>query len=234
MNGKRVTVDGNEAAARVAHALNEVIAIYPITPASPMGESADLFSAQKRPNLWGTVPLVVEMQSEAGAAGTVHGALMAMSYGNVYVARVAFGSSESQTVHAFIEAERHPGPSLILAYSHCIAHGIDMRTATDNQKAAVLCGHWPLLRYNPALAAEGKNPLTLDSQSPQGRFENYAQLETRYQMLKKSDPEASRRLMDLAQQDVDSRWRLYKSLAAQKPATESARGNEAPVKTAEG
>ncbi|MBI4606195.1 MAG: pyruvate:ferredoxin (flavodoxin) oxidoreductase, partial [Planctomycetes bacterium] len=140
-------------------------------------------------------------------------ALMAMSYDDVYVARVAMGASDTQTVHAFIEAERHPGPSLVIAYSHCIAHGINMRTGMDDQKAAVQCGHWPLMRYDPALAREGKSPLRLDSQAPSIPFEAYASKEARYTMLRKSHPQAAKELLRLAQEDATRRWRLYTELA---------------------
>jgi len=140
--------------------------------------------------------------------------LMAMSYGHVYVAQVALGANEAQTVRAFIEAEAYDGPSLIIAYSHCIAHGINMRTGMDQQEAAVECGHWPLYRYNPALAAEGQNPLQLDSRPPKRPFQDYAYSETRYNMLTRSKPEEAKRLIELAQQDVEARWRRYEQLAA--------------------
>jgi pyruvate-ferredoxin/flavodoxin oxidoreductase len=136
-----------------------------------------------------------------------------MSYGNVYVARVAMGASDTQTVHAFVGAARYHGPSLILAYSHCIAHGINMRTATDNQKAAVDCGHWPLCRYDPERARRGESPLRLDSRPPRRRFSDYARLEARYTMLARSHPEQARQLLELAQEDVNSRWRLYEEIA---------------------
>jgi len=141
-------------------------------------------------------------------------ALMAMSYGNVYVARVAMGASDMQTVRALLEAEAYDGPSLIIAYSHCIAHGINMTTGTDQQQAAVDSGHWVLMRYNPELAEAGKNPLLLDSRAPKMKFSEYAYKETRYNMLARSKPEAAKELMDLAQQDVDSRWRFYEQMAA--------------------
>ena len=139
--------------------------------------------------------------------------LIAMTYGNVYVAQVAMGANDTQTVHAFAEAERYPGPSLIIAYSQCIAHGIDMGTGTDNQKLAVECGHWPLFRYDPTRGREGGNPLKLDSRPPKRRFEDYAYRETRFRMLTKSHPEEARRLMALAQNDIDRRWHLYSELA---------------------
>lgn len=139
--------------------------------------------------------------------------LLAMTYGNVYVATVAMGANDMQTIKAFLEAEAYDGPSLIIAYSHCIAHGINMEKGLNNQKAAVESGHWPLYRYNPALAAEGKNPLKLDSKPPKIKFSDYAYLETRYKMLTKSDPEAAKRLMEEAQNDVNKRWSVLEELA---------------------
>ena len=138
---------------------------------------------------------------------------IAMSYGNVYVAQIAMGAGDLQTVKAFAEAEAYHGPSIIIAYSHCIAHGINMRTAMDNQKAAVQSGHWPMYRYNPALALEGKNPLQLDYKKPKIRLEEYAYLENRYKMLTKTNPEEAKRLMNQAQRDADERWRMYEQLA---------------------
>ena len=113
---------------------------------------------------------------------------MAMSYGTVYVARVAMGASDAQTLKVFREAEAFDGPSLIIAYSHCIAHGYDMAHGMEQQKAAVQSGYWPLLRYNPALAAEGKNPLALDSKAPTLPLKQYVYNESRYTMLAQSRP----------------------------------------------
>jgi pyruvate-ferredoxin/flavodoxin oxidoreductase len=132
--------------------------------------------------------------------------MLAMTYGSVYVAQVAMGSNDLQTIRAFLEAEAYHGPSLIIAYSHCIAHGINMAQGMVNQKAAVECGHWPLYRFNPVLAAQGKNPFKLDSKQPKIKFEEYAYLEARYKMLTKSNPEEAKRLIHLAQEDVDRRW----------------------------
>jgi pyruvate-ferredoxin/flavodoxin oxidoreductase len=134
--------------------------------------------------------------------------LLAMSYGSVYVAQVAMGSNDLQTIRAFIEAEAYDGPSLIIAYSHCIAHGINMTRGMVNQKAAVDCGHWPLFRYNPLMHAQGKNPFKLDSKPPKIKFEEYAYLEARYKMLTKSNPEEAKRLMHLAQGDVERKWEV--------------------------
>jgi pyruvate-ferredoxin/flavodoxin oxidoreductase len=136
-------------------------------------------------------------------------ALMAMSYGSVYVAKVAMGAGDMHTVKAFLEAEAYDGPSLIIAYSHCIAHGYDLSFGMEQQKAAVSSGYWPLMRYNPELVAQGKNPFQLDSRPPSTSFKDYAYKETRYTMLVKSNPEEAKKLLGLAEQDVSSRWRLY-------------------------
>jgi pyruvate-ferredoxin/flavodoxin oxidoreductase len=141
-------------------------------------------------------------------------ALMAMTYGSVYVARVAMGGSDAQTIRAFREAEAFPGPALILAYSPCIAHGYDLRFGMDQQKAAVAAGHWPLFRYNPALVGDGKNPLQLDSKPPSLALRKYAYNETRYTMLAHSDPVAAKALLEQAQTDVANRWRLYEHWAS--------------------
>ncbi|MFA6540384.1 MAG: pyruvate:ferredoxin (flavodoxin) oxidoreductase [Bacteroidota bacterium] len=140
--------------------------------------------------------------------------LIAMSYGNVYVGQVAMGANDLQTVKTFLEAEAYNGPSLIIAYSHCIAHGINMQYGMTSQKLAVDSGHWPLYRYNPALADEGKNPFQLDSKPPKIKFEEYAYKEIRYKMLSKMAPEKAKRLMKEAQDDVMKRWRFYEQLAA--------------------
>jgi pyruvate-ferredoxin/flavodoxin oxidoreductase len=140
--------------------------------------------------------------------------LIAMAYGYVYVARVAMGASDQQTLSAFLEADAYNGPSLIIAYSHCIAHGIDMRKGLEQQKLAVQSGFWPLYRYNPQLAQEGKNPLTIDSKEPTVPFEQYAYNETRYRMLVQSDEQRAEMLLKLAEQDVKNRWNFYKQMAA--------------------
>jgi pyruvate-ferredoxin/flavodoxin oxidoreductase len=141
-------------------------------------------------------------------------ALMAMSYGNVYVARVAMGGGDTQTVKALIEAESFNGPSLVIAFSHCIAHGYDMMYGMEQQKIAVQSGYWPLFRYHPGLVALGKHPLQLDSHAPSIPIEKYMYNETRFTILKNSDPGAAQELLRLAQQDVDSRWKVYERLAA--------------------
>jgi pyruvate-ferredoxin/flavodoxin oxidoreductase len=146
-------------------------------------------------------------------------AMMAMTYGNVYVARIAMGGSDMQTIKAFREAEAFDGPSLIIAYSHCIAHGYDLAHGMDQQKNAVLSGYWPLFRYNPALLEESENPLQLDSRPPSLPVEKYIYNETRYTMLAHSHPQAAKELLKLAQEDVNSRWKLYENWAAQAPVT---------------
>jgi pyruvate-ferredoxin/flavodoxin oxidoreductase len=141
-------------------------------------------------------------------------AMEAVSFGSVYVARVALGGNDMHTVRAFQEAESHPGPSLIIAYSHCIAHGYDMAIGLDQQKAAVLSGYWPLMRYDPRLRAEGKNPFQLDSKAPSIPFKQYAYNEARYTMLVRSNPQAARELFKIAQDDVERQWRVYANRAA--------------------
>ncbi|MBI3873368.1 MAG: pyruvate:ferredoxin (flavodoxin) oxidoreductase [candidate division Zixibacteria bacterium] len=143
-------------------------------------------------------------------------ALIATLYGNVYVARVAMGAKDEHTLRAFLEAESFPGPSLIIAYSHCIAHGIDMTQGLQNQKAAVSSGHWPLFRYDPRRAADGQNPLVLDSGAPKMPLADYLRMENRYQMLTKSHPEQAKALWKAAQGDVNQRWELYQRLAETK------------------
>ncbi|MDD3375475.1 MAG: pyruvate:ferredoxin (flavodoxin) oxidoreductase [Candidatus Omnitrophica bacterium] len=141
-------------------------------------------------------------------------ARMIMSYGNVYVANVALGARDEHTVKSFLEAEHYPGPSLIIAYSHCIAHGINMTEGLQYQKDAVNSGYWPLFRFNPLLKEEGKNPLVLDSQPPKIPFEEYAMKENRFKALFKSDPERAKRLMELAQKDVNEKWATYQAMAS--------------------
>ena len=143
--------------------------------------------------------------------------LMAMTYGNVYVASVAMGAKDEHTLRAFLEAESYEGPSLVIAYSHCIAHGINMTTAMQNQKAAVDAGHWLLYRFDPRRTLEGQNPLQLDSHGPKMALEKYLSMENRFKMLTKSRPEEAKRLFDLAQEDVRARYQMYEYLAAQKP-----------------
>jgi pyruvate-ferredoxin/flavodoxin oxidoreductase len=124
------------------------------------------------------------------------------------------GANDTHTVKAFLEAEAHPGPSLIIAYSQCIAHGIDMAKGMHQQKLAVESGYWPLYRYNPALESEGKNPFKLDSYDPKIPLQDYIYTEGRYRMLQRSDPEAAKILLQRAQEAVSHRWKQYKQLAA--------------------
>jgi len=140
-------------------------------------------------------------------------ALLAMTYGNIYVARVAMGANPGQAVKAFVEAEAYPGPSLIIAYSHCIAHGINMTGGYQEQKKAVACGHWLLCRFNPQLKDQGNNPLQLDSKAPTLDFEEYAYGQNRYRTLKQSKPEKAEELLKLARSDVAERFALMEQLA---------------------
>jgi pyruvate-ferredoxin/flavodoxin oxidoreductase len=140
--------------------------------------------------------------------------MMAMSYGYIYVAQVAMGSKDVQTLRAFREADSYDGPALILAYSPCIAHGYDLSRGLEQQDLAVKSGLWPLYRYDPRLIEQGKNPLQLDSREPNIPLKEFAYNETRYRMLLQSDEARAERLMDLAQEDVSSRWELYQQMAA--------------------
>ncbi len=140
--------------------------------------------------------------------------LMAIAYGYVYVARVAMGYSDLHTLKAFLEAEAYPGPSIIIAYSHCIAHGIDMAKGLEQQKMAVQSGLFPIYRYDPRLAAEGKNPLLIDCKEPSIPVEQYMYTETRFRMLTQSDETRAEALLKLAREDARSRWSFYSQLAA--------------------
>jgi pyruvate-ferredoxin/flavodoxin oxidoreductase len=142
--------------------------------------------------------------------------LMAMTYGNVYVASVAMGAKDEHTLKAFLEAEAYNGPSIIIAYSHCIAHGIDMTTAMSDQKVAVESGQWLLYRYNPERAEAGENPLILDSRAPSRKVQEYLLQQTRFKMLTKSKPEEAERLWKMAQQDAERRYKMYEYMAARK------------------
>jgi pyruvate-ferredoxin/flavodoxin oxidoreductase len=138
---------------------------------------------------------------------------IAMTYGYIYVGKVSMGANDAQVVKTFLEAEAYDGPSLIVAYSHCINHGIDMRTGLQQQKKAVESGHWPLFRYNPAKIALGENPLTIDSKAPSIPLTEYAYGENRYKMLVKSDEARAEVLIKEAQVDAERRWELYRQLA---------------------
>ncbi|MBK8830902.1 MAG: pyruvate:ferredoxin (flavodoxin) oxidoreductase [Saprospiraceae bacterium] len=140
-------------------------------------------------------------------------ALQAISYGNVYVAQIAMGANPQQTLLAMREAEAYDGPSLILAYSHCIAHGIDMQKGMEQQANAVASGYWPLLRYNPMLRKAGRNPFVLDSPRPTISLKDYAYKELRYKVLTLTNPEEAGRLITMAQEIVDLRWKTYETMA---------------------
>ena len=152
--------------------------------------------------------------------------LIAMSYGSVYVASVAMGAKDEHTLKAFLEAEAYDGPSIIIAYSHCIAHGINMTTGMADQKMAVDSGQWLLYRYHPERAEAGENPLILDSRTPTKKVQDFLLMETRFKMLTKSKPEDAKELWRQAQQDVETRFKLYEYLAQRKLAPE-------PVKAAD-
>ncbi len=141
-------------------------------------------------------------------------AMMAISYGDVYVARVAMGANDAQVIKAFQEAEAFNGPSLIIAYSHCISHGYNLIHGLEQQKLAVQSGYWPLLRYNPDLTKEGKNPFQLDSKAPSIPLEEYVYNENRYKMLTRTNPEVAKKLLKQAQEEVLRRWKMYEYLAA--------------------
>ncbi len=162
-----------------------------------------------------STPLAAMAQFAAGGKRTPKksiGAIMT-TYGNVYVAQVAFGANPAQTVKAFAEAEAYDGPSLIICYATCIAQGIDMSKGIDEQKKAVACGHWPLFRYNPELEAQGRPPLVIDSKEPTISFEEYAYKENRYRALRQSKPELAAELMKQAEANVQRRWKYLKHLA---------------------
>jgi pyruvate-ferredoxin/flavodoxin oxidoreductase len=135
--------------------------------------------------------------------------MLAMAYGNVYVAKVAVGSSDMQTVKALLEAEAYPGPSLVIAYSTCIAHGFDMAGSMAHMREAVKSGHWPLYRYHP----EAERPFHLDSKPPTTPLREFAVSEARFAMLARTAPEEFERLMALAEEDARERWRHYEQLA---------------------
>jgi pyruvate-ferredoxin/flavodoxin oxidoreductase len=144
-------------------------------------------------------------------------ALQAIAYGNVYVARVAMGADPEQTLRALREAEAYEGPSLVIAYSHCIEHGIVMRKGMDQQYRAVASGYWPLMRYDPVVRADGGNPFMLDSPRPRMPLAEYASRELRYRILAQAHPAEAERLLGLAQQEVDRRWASYEEMAARGP-----------------
>jgi pyruvate-ferredoxin/flavodoxin oxidoreductase len=159
-------------------------------------------------------PLGAVAQFAAGGKSTPKKdlGLMSMSYGTAYVASISL-ANPAHAVKAFLEAEAYDGPSLIIAYAHCIAHGINMTSGIDSQKKAVTCGHWPLYRYNPALADEGKNPFQLDSKPPTISFEEYALSENRYRVLKKNNPEAAAEFIKRASEWTARKQAMYRMLA---------------------
>jgi pyruvate-ferredoxin/flavodoxin oxidoreductase len=140
-------------------------------------------------------------------------ALLAMDYENVYVAHVAYGAKDTQTLRAFLEAEAHDGPSIIIAYSPCIAHGVDLSNNHRQQDLAVKSGHWPLFRFDPKRIALGQNPLHLDSAEPSIPYREFVQSETRFSMLWQIHPQDAERFLQQAQQEVKHRYRYYKQLS---------------------
>ncbi|MCB1501730.1 MAG: pyruvate:ferredoxin (flavodoxin) oxidoreductase, partial [Bauldia sp.] len=141
-------------------------------------------------------------------------AMQAIAYGYVYVAQIAMGANAEQTLIALREAEAYPGPSLVLAYSHCIAHGFDLRQGMKQQARATASGYWPLFRYDPSLRNSGANPFRLDSTRPRLKLEDFAYNELRYGVLRQGDREAAAQMMRQAQAAVDERYRTYEDLAA--------------------
>jgi pyruvate-ferredoxin/flavodoxin oxidoreductase len=175
-------------------------------------------------------PLAAVAKFAAGGKSTPKKDLgmMAMSYGSVYVAHIAMGASDAQTIKAFIEAESYDGPSLIIAYSHCIAHGINMAKGLEQQALATQSGHWPLYRYDPRLKDEGKNPFQLDSKEPKIALKDYAYNETRYRMLAQSDPVSADALLKEAQEAVRDRYDTYQALASQAVPSQEGNGSSTP------
>jgi len=156
---------------------------------------------------------VAKFANAGKAVGKKDIGLQAISYGNVYVARIAMGANPQQALLAFREAEAYDGPSLILAYSHCIAHGINMQNGLDQQFRAVHSGYWPLLRYNPGVRQSGENPFVLDSPRPTLKLRDYTENELRYRMLRLTNPKHADQLMQMAQAQVDRKWKLYEDMA---------------------
>jgi pyruvate-ferredoxin/flavodoxin oxidoreductase len=156
---------------------------------------------------------VAKFAAGGKAVGKKDLGMIAMAYGNVYVAHLAVGANPIQTTRAFLEAASWPGPSLLIAYSHCIAHGIDMSKAIDHQKDAVATGYWPLYRYDPRHAHAGDHPFRLDSGKPSRKFRDFALKEGRFALLAGANPSHADKLLNLAQADIDERWRLYEQMA---------------------
>jgi len=139
--------------------------------------------------------------------------MIAMAYGSVYVAHVAFGAKDAQTVRAFLEADSYDGPSIVIAYSHCIAHGYDLVAGLDQQKLAVDTGYWPLYRFDPRRLERGENPLTMDSAAPKGDIATYMANESRFRVVQQQDPERYKTLLAAAQKEVAFRYGIYEQLA---------------------
>jgi len=159
------------------------------------------------------VGAIAKFAASGKANGQKDLGMMAMAYGSVYVARIAFGANRLQTIKAFTEADEYPGASLIIAYSHCINHGLDLRKGISQQKLAVESGAWPLFRYNPALKAQGKNPLILDSKEPTADIGEFMYNEIRFRALKQAGPERAAELLEIARRDAKERYAFYKYLA---------------------
>jgi pyruvate-ferredoxin/flavodoxin oxidoreductase len=170
-----------------------------MSKATPLGASAKFATAGKR-------------------VGKKDLALQAISFGNVYVAQIAMGANAQQSLLAMREAEEYEGPSLLLAYSHCIAHGYDMGDGMKQQKLATASGYWPLIRFNPALRDAGKKPFVLDSPRPSIPFKDYAYNEMRYKILTRTNPEDAEKLLQGAQEQIDRRWQTYEHMQNQEPA----------------
>jgi pyruvate-ferredoxin/flavodoxin oxidoreductase len=162
-----------------------------------------------------STPLGAVAKFSAGGKATAKKdlALLAMDYSNVYVAHVAYAGKDTQTLNAFLEAEAHDGPSIIIAYAPCIAHGVDLSNNHRQQDLAVKSGHWPLFRFDPSKAKAGKNPMKLDSAEPSIPYRDFVKTETRFSMLWQTHPEAAERFLAQAQQDVKNRYRYYKQLS---------------------
>jgi pyruvate-ferredoxin/flavodoxin oxidoreductase len=154
--------------------------------------------------------------------------LLAMTYGNTYVAHIAIGARDNQTLAALREAESFPGPSLIIAFAHCIAHGYSLIDGLEHQKMAVETGYWPLFRYDPRRAERGENPLQLDSPAPKSELVKYTKTENRFRLLEKKDPNRSQELDRLAQAEVYKRFAFYQKLAATQAAAGAAPAVPAP------
>ena len=156
---------------------------------------------------------MAKFAAQGKAIGKKDLGMIAVDYGNVYVAQIAIGANPLQTLHAFQQADSYTGPSLIIAYSHCIAHGIEMSTSMSHQKEAAASGYWPLYHYDPRLASAGSHPFHLDSHKPNLPFKDFAMKEARFAMLTRSNPERAEHLLSLAQRDIDERWHFYEQMA---------------------